>query len=107
MRKYSATFLAILIPVVGLPVGLSLTAMAERREPATFISIDFPGAIASFARGINRAGEIVGFYEDSNKQRHGYLLSGDDFTSIDFPGAVRTLARGISKRKFVSKGKRT
>jgi hypothetical protein len=40
-----------------------------------FTSIDFPGALQTFTRGINAAGAIVGQYQSSDLKQHGFLLS--------------------------------
>lgn len=66
-----------------------------------YTSIDYPGAVLTFVRGINPAGDIVGRYDildvSTNKVKtHSFLLHHGKFTSIDFPGAVRTFARGIN-----------
>lgn len=59
-------------------------------------SIDFPGALLTVANGINDTGEIVGFYEDSSGNYHGFLDVAGSFSSIDFPGASSTMAYGIN-----------
>ena len=66
-----------------------------------YTSIDYPGAVLTFIRGINPDGDIVGRYDildvSTNKVKtHSFLLHHDKFTSIDFPDAVRTFARGIN-----------
>jgi hypothetical protein len=45
-------------------------------EPVSyrFISIDYPGATATAAIGINASGHIVGRYIDSAGKQHGFLL---------------------------------
>src|SRR5262249_49526852 len=61
-------------------------------------TIDFPGASATQALGINPRGDIVGQYEDGEGVTHAFLLGGGQFTSFDFPGATRTTAFGINPR---------
>ena len=62
-----------------------------------FKSIDFPGAVQTFAaRGINARGDIVGTFQDSALIAHGFLYSKGRFTQIDFPGASATNAEGIN-----------
>ena len=41
------------------------------------------GAKGTFARGINDAGQIVGYYIDSSGTSHGFLYSGGTYTTID------------------------
>jgi uncharacterized membrane protein len=68
-----------------------------------FSTIDFPGAtqtrgvtfelgpgLGTAAFGLNRHGDIVGDYADSNKVAHGFLLRHGQFSSFDAPGAVLT-----------------
>jgi hypothetical protein len=47
-----------------------------------FVSIEYPGATATIARGINDQGDVVGSYFDTAGKGHGFLLSrsrhGDD-----------------------------
>jgi len=55
--------------------------------------------IATFATGINDAGQIVGFYNENNFIRHGFVHNPDDgtFTTLDDPLATGdTLASGIN-----------
>ncbi len=62
----------------------------------TFSTIDFPGATETRAFGVNDHGDVVGWYQDSAGNIHGFLLSKATFTSIDVPGATLTQARGIN-----------
>jgi probable HAF family extracellular repeat protein len=49
------------------------------------------------AFGINDAGQIVGFYYDTNVVYHGFLLSGGAYTTFNDPLAIRgTAAYGIN-----------
>ena len=40
-----------------------------------FSTIDFPGALLTFASDINANGETVGFYVDASFNVHGFLLT--------------------------------
>src|SRR5262249_22048459 len=56
-------------------------------------SVQVPGTpYASFATGINDAGQVVGISPDSAQNIHGFLLDHGVYTAIDFPGAVATEA---------------
>src|SRR5215472_6172005 len=77
---------------LSLTFGATSVALAD-----TFTAIDFPGATATFAIGINPRGDIVGNYTVAG-HTHGFVLSGDSFTTIDFPGAAFTQATGIDPR---------
>jgi uncharacterized membrane protein len=62
-----------------------------------FTAIGVPGHESStFARGINNAGDIVGYYGDSLGW-HGFLDKGGAYTTFDAPGAVfGTFPSGIN-----------
>jgi uncharacterized membrane protein len=48
--------------------------------------------------GINRCGDIVGWFQDPAGIIHGFLLSEGSFTTIDVPGATHTVALEINAR---------
>lgn len=54
-------------------------------DGATYTSVNYPGAVRTYALGINNSGEIVGLYTTSPNE-HGFLLSNGMYTSIDVPG---------------------
>ena len=60
-----------------------------------FTTIDFPGALATDALGINASGQVVGRYYDGFTQ-HGFLLDKGTFITIDPPGSTFTEAIGIN-----------
>ena len=55
-----------------------------------------PGAVSSFATGINTSGQIIGLYIDSSTVAHGYLDIAGTFTNIDYPSSIGTEAFGIN-----------
>jgi len=74
-----------------------------------FSSYNYPGAIATFARGINdiwgngiingpnEVGQIVGSYSDSSGVGHGFLFEAlAQFSTIDYPGQLGGGASGIN-----------
>lgn len=56
-------------------------------------AIKLPGitTTAVAGRGINDAGDIVGWYEDADGVQHGFLLSGKKATTIDDPNGTTNL----------------
>jgi len=83
---------------VPINVQCATTATAESC-PAGLM----PGQVApqTSAKGINARGDIVGFYIDSAKHQHGFLLKDGQFASLDFNdskvSSVRvTIANGIN-----------
>jgi hypothetical protein len=70
--------------------------------PFDIAAVDVPGATLTVGQGINAGGDIVGWYNDANRNQHGFLRTGEDaWMSIDFPTedpsnpVVATDARGI------------
>jgi len=66
-----------------------------------FTPIAVPGALATFARGINRAGTVSGTYLTGSATapvNHGFLLNGGTFSYYDVPGATGTEFSGINAR---------
>ncbi len=73
--------------------GFKLTGFPSTPQ---FTQIDFPGAVATEATGINDAGEIVGIYSlNAFFLNQAYLLSGDRFTTLTTPVGQST-AWGIN-----------
>jgi probable HAF family extracellular repeat protein len=62
----------------------------------TWTPIDAPGATATYARGINTAGQVVGQFSDPAGGAHGFLADGATVTPFDVPGSVATWAFGIN-----------
>lgn len=71
--------------------------------PFTFATLDVPGALATFATGINGRDAIVGIYYDTAGNEHGFLLRSGTFSTVDVPGSLvgvpgtlQTEANGIN-----------
>ena len=64
---------------LGLVSGVAQQASAQC---CGFTSIDYPDARYTNARGINRAGDIVGRYDDSENVTHGFFLDDEGFRAI-------------------------
>ena len=83
--------------------SVSVTAAAppipdHRHPPFRFSRIDFPGAASTLAAAINARGDVVGSYQDSAGNTHGFLLRQGTFSTIDFPDASLTFPRAINAR---------
>jgi uncharacterized membrane protein len=61
----------------------------------SYTTLNYPGALASKATGINNQGDVVGSYFAAGAQ-HGFLLSGGVYTTVDPPGALFPEAWGIN-----------
>lgn len=67
-----------------------------------FQNIDLPGAVSTFADGINDLGQLVGSFQDSLGNLHGYVGNGADFQTIDFPNASGTFPTSINNSGTVA-----
>ncbi len=67
---------------------------ANAQAPAinfTYTSLDYPGATATTASGVNNGRVIVGDYTDTSGKMHGYFRTfSGQFASVDYPGATAT-----------------
>ena len=56
----------------------------------SFTTIDVPDATATYARGLNAQGDVVGGYLDTSG-RHGFLLHQGTLTTLEDPSGAGTL----------------
>lgn len=85
----------LLFAALLLFVGVTLARATG--APVALSTLDFPGARATLAYGINANGDVVGTYVDQNFKNHGFLLTAGQYSSIDPPGSLFTEARGINE----------
>jgi hypothetical protein len=72
-------------------------------DEINFIPFDVPGSTFTQAWDMNPSREIVGLYQDTVGQFHGFLVDDDwRFTTIDVPGATATRVFGINPRSDVA-----
>ena len=67
---------------------------------STYTALDIPGArdgSATFAFGLNNAGNVVGYYVNSQQDSYGFLYTGGTYTTLADPSAY---AGGISTHAF-------
>src|SRR5438093_6236497 len=91
LSRFHGISLAVAVLLVALLVPAALASLAAQGKVITYgyTNIDFPGALITFAFGINDQGtQIVGNYFDSNFDRHGFLLSDGTFSTVDVPGGT-------------------
>jgi len=72
---------------------------------STYSTLDFPGAIATAAVGLNDLGQIVGIYEDSHDVMHGFVA--DPTTAVPVPGGLSLLATGLTALAAFRKRRQT
>jgi probable HAF family extracellular repeat protein len=82
------------IAAVAFGLLLSVPGMAQAQYIFTN-PIDVPGATRTAANG-NSTNEIVGEFDDTDGNTHGFLFNGGAFTKFDAPGASATVIGGIN-----------
>lgn len=53
------------------------------------------------AFGVNESGHVVGFYEDSSGDFHGFYWDGSDYIPIDYPNAEHTYCIDINNDEYI------
>jgi len=82
-------------PVVadGVTHGFILTGTG-------LITVDVPGALFTFVRGITPGGHLaMGSYSLDKKSFRGFLLENGELTTRDYPGAATTTVLGVNARR--------
>jgi len=101
MRQRTMLFAVIFLSfmLVATPVARPSTRTCTSTSTFTF---DYPGAMETFATGINTAGAVGGYYQDLSGLLHGFVHQGSNFistgyTTFDVPGgSLLTEAKGIN-----------
>lgn len=83
--------------ITSLLIGLSPAMVVQGGY--IFANLNFPGAVSTYAAGIE-GDKVVGGYFDGSAY-HGFLYADGSFTTLDFPGATSTGASGISSTNIV------
>ena len=79
---------------------VSISRGFVRASDGTFTTFDAPnvGSGGTLPASINSAGEITGYFYDTNNMTHGFLRNPDGvITVLDGPGALETYAAGINE----------
>jgi hypothetical protein len=87
----------------GITVGYYYTQNSST-APATgliltstsFASLKYPGAVSTYANGINKYNTIVGSYITTSGVSRGFIYKGGKFTSVNYPGAYSTTIAAIN-----------
>jgi len=69
-------------------LSIPLLATVVSALTYSYSDIQVPGSSYTSAIGINNMGDIVGYYQSSQGQVHGFVLSNGTYTTLDFPGAI-------------------
>lgn len=84
--------------ILALVICLFTFISVANAKTQRFTTIDYPNAVHTFVLGSNPAGDIVGAYDDTLGNEHGFVLKNGNFTSFDWPGSTWTNALGINSR---------
>jgi hypothetical protein len=77
-------------------IAVAFSCLAQTLPAQTITTFDVPGAVSTFPRGINAAGEITGSYRDSNRS-HGFIRdAAGTITPFDVEGSLGTFPTAIS-----------
>lgn len=101
MNKERKQFMKTGKPVLRvLAVVLTFACIAAAADPPkltfTFHKANVPGALQTFVQDLNNKGVMVGQYEDSNSNYHGYILNGKKLTTVDDPKGTISGVVGIN-----------
>jgi probable HAF family extracellular repeat protein len=90
--------------VVGIFVDSAGIEHGFLWQNGNYTTIDFPGAVATEALGINSENnfKIVGDYLDQNGVIHGFLLAGNQFSTIDAPFAKNLSVTSINDHQKIA-----
>jgi hypothetical protein len=70
-------------------------------DGSTFTTINVPGAVSSYAHGIDSSGNVVYSWSDSGGVFHGAGRLNGKYTKFNAPGCVDTYADGINDQRVV------
>src|SRR5215831_604422 len=89
--------------IAGVAAALAMlpAAASAAAVHGSYTTIDVLGAADTIGLGINDCGVVVGFYDDSHGNDHGFIDLNGAFKRINFPGAVGTVADGINDKGVV------
>jgi uncharacterized membrane protein len=79
----------------------SATSALTKNNGKTYKTINVPDAVASFANGLDNAGDVVYEWLDSTHSAHGALLRGGRYYKFDYPKAVFTVGGGINDKNTI------
>jgi probable HAF family extracellular repeat protein len=90
-RQHSRFAMSALVAAAEIgasPAVCLLTPGQARAGAYTFVAFSDPSALLyTFAKGIDDAGQVVGYYYDSQQRTHGFLEMNGRFTKIDDPAS--------------------
>jgi hypothetical protein len=66
-----------------------------------FTRVTISGAVSLTAAGINKFGDVTGFYTSAQGATKGFLIEGDHVIRLSVPGAASTTALGVNDKEEV------
>jgi hypothetical protein len=83
-----------------VPQAAALAAQVQSRRQ--FLTIDLPGATATYLGAVNDAGILTGSYNDASGVSHGFVETGSEIVSFDPPDSTGTYPSGINDQGTIS-----
>lgn len=62
----------------------------KRYSDGNVIHLNYPGALGTYANGINDGGAIVGFYNGTDSAEHGFIYHNGAWAKLQFPNATQS-----------------
>lgn len=90
---------ACVFSIIALLIALATVALGQG---GTYTTLNYPGAIYTWAAGINDIGEVIGYYQYDGGRINGFLLRDGSYTSIAYPGALDTTLTGINDSELIT-----
>lgn len=69
--------------------------------PYRFVNINVPNSNWIQADGVNNAGQVVGWYQDSSNTPRGFLWQNGVLETLDYPGSIGTHFNGINNKGVI------
>jgi probable HAF family extracellular repeat protein len=95
------------VPLINQPLvpdAVEPGEISQNSASYKFTIVNPPGSDYSEAWGINRSGEIVGDYIESDGITRGFLYKGGVYTTVEYPGAAVTALADINSEGIVVGG---
>lgn len=95
-RAYGINDAGVIVGDVANSTTGPFSAMSFNSGKCTVFN--FPSAAATYARGVNKSGEISGFYTTSTGVTSAFQKTGSKYTSLSFPKSTGSLAYHLNDK---------
>lgn len=96
MKCHSLRTVVTRTPLAVLLLSAVALASSVAMQSYKFTAFSYPGSVATHARAINNAGDIVGEWLDQTGVWRSFLLTGNTYQTITVPGALSTSVSDIN-----------